>query len=50
MMFASSFQPQGEITAPIDAALLAKDSGIFVLSLQSLHYKEQTTRHHSGRG
>ena len=38
----------GRNAAPIDAALLAKDSGIFVLSLQSLHYKEQTTRHHSG--
>ncbi|WP_341299880.1 SIS domain-containing protein [Lysinibacillus sp. FSL H8-0500] len=37
----------GRNAAPIDAALLAKDAGVFVLSLQSLDYREQPTRHHS---
>ncbi len=39
----------GRNAAPIDAALLAKDSEVFVLSLQSLLYQEQATRHHSGK-
>ncbi|WP_342533048.1 SIS domain-containing protein [Lysinibacillus sp. FSL K6-0057] len=39
----------GRNAAPIDAALLAKDSDVFVLSLQSLLYQEQATRHHSGK-
>ena len=39
----------GRNSAPIDAALLAKARGVFVLSLQSLCYKEQPTRHHSGQ-
>ncbi|WP_155591729.1 sugar isomerase domain-containing protein [Lysinibacillus cavernae] len=38
----------GRNAAPIDAALLAKDAGVFVVSLQSLVYREQATRHHSG--
>lgn len=33
---------------PIDVALLGKEAGIAVISLQSLEYKEQTTRHESG--
>ncbi len=39
----------GRNAAPIDAALLAKDSDVFVVSLQSLLYQEQATRHHSGK-
>jgi len=39
----------GRNSAPIDAALLAKKAGVFVLSLQSLAYREQATRHHSGQ-
>ncbi|QSB10314.1 SIS domain-containing protein [Lysinibacillus fusiformis] len=39
----------GRNAAPIDAALLAKDSDVFVLSLQSLLYQKQATRHHSGK-
>lgn len=33
---------------PIDVALLGKEAGITVISLQSLEYKEQLTRHESG--
>lgn len=39
----------GRNVAPIDVALLAKSAGIVVLSLQSLEYKEQTSRHSSGK-
>ncbi len=39
----------GRNQAPIDAAFLAKESGILVMSLQSLAYCEQSTRHQSGR-
>jgi len=39
----------GRNAAPIDAAMLAKDSGVYVLSLQSLLYREQVARHHSGQ-
>lgn len=38
----------GRNSAPIDAALLAKNANVLVLSLQSLEYREQATRHHSG--
>ncbi|WP_102273145.1 sugar isomerase domain-containing protein [Cytobacillus massiliigabonensis] len=34
--------------APIDAALLGKKAGITVISLQSLEYREQLSRHKSG--
>ncbi|MEK5232670.1 SIS domain-containing protein [Lysinibacillus sp. FSL K6-0232] len=39
----------GRNAAPIDAALLAKDAGVFVLSLQSLAYSEQSAHHQSGQ-
>lgn len=39
----------GRNNAPIDAALLAKEQGIPVMSLQSLAYKEQPSRHKSGK-
>ncbi|MFJ7405142.1 sugar isomerase domain-containing protein [Lysinibacillus sp. NPDC097868] len=39
----------GRNNAPIDAALLAKQSGILVMSMQSLEYGEQPTRHISGK-
>ncbi|MBD8522185.1 sugar isomerase domain-containing protein [Lysinibacillus fusiformis] len=38
----------GRNSAPIDAALLAKNANVYVLSLQSLDYREQATRHHCG--
>ncbi|MGE7090989.1 sugar isomerase domain-containing protein [Lysinibacillus sp. NPDC048646] len=38
----------GRNYAPIDAALLAKEAGVLVMSLQSLTYREQQTRHCSG--
>lgn len=37
----------GRNNAPIDAAILAKEQGIPVMSLQSLDYKEYPTRHKS---
>lgn len=39
----------GRNDAPIDAALLAKQSGVLVMSMQSLAYRQQPTRHHSGK-
>ncbi|MGE7841245.1 sugar isomerase domain-containing protein [Lysinibacillus sp. NPDC093712] len=39
----------GRNNAPIEAALLAKQSGILVMSMQSLEYCEQPTRHISGK-
>ncbi|WP_353957857.1 SIS domain-containing protein [Lysinibacillus sp. G4S2] len=39
----------GRNQAPIDAAFLAKESGVFVMSLQSLAYREQPSRHRSGQ-
>ena len=39
----------GRNNAPIDAALLAKQSGVLVMSMQSLEYREQPTRHISGK-
>ncbi len=39
----------GRNYAPIDAALLAKEAGVLVISLQSLTYREQQTRHRSGK-
>jgi uncharacterized phosphosugar-binding protein len=39
----------GRNCAPIDAALLAKSSQIFVMSLQSLNYREYDSRHPSGK-
>ncbi|WP_144510422.1 sugar isomerase domain-containing protein [Bacillus sp. FJAT-22090] len=39
----------GRNAAPIDVALLAKEAGIVVLSLQSLEYSEQLSRHSSGK-
>ncbi|KOS60969.1 SIS domain-containing protein [Lysinibacillus agricola] len=37
----------GRNQAPIDVAFLAKESGVLVMSLQSLAYREQPTRHRS---
>jgi len=39
----------GRNQAPIDVAFLAKETGVLVLSLQSLAYCEQPTRHQSGQ-
>ncbi|MGE7113626.1 sugar isomerase domain-containing protein [Lysinibacillus sp. NPDC047702] len=39
----------GRNSAPIDAAILAKQSGILVMSLQSLKYHDQPSRHPSGK-
>ncbi|MGE7912827.1 sugar isomerase domain-containing protein [Lysinibacillus xylanilyticus] len=39
----------GRNQAPIDVAFLAKESGVFVMSLQSLAYREQPSRHQSGQ-
>ncbi|MGE7673911.1 sugar isomerase domain-containing protein [Lysinibacillus sp. NPDC094403] len=39
----------GRNQAPIDVALLAKETGVLVMSLQSLAYCEQTSRHQSGQ-
>ncbi|MEG0258478.1 MAG: SIS domain-containing protein [Lysinibacillus sp.] len=39
----------GRNNAPIDVALLAKRAGITVVSLQSLMYREQETKHSSGK-
>ncbi len=39
----------GRNYAPIDAALLAKEADVLVMSLQSLAYQEQQTRHSSGK-
>ncbi|WP_332646961.1 sugar isomerase domain-containing protein [Lysinibacillus sp. 54212] len=39
----------GRNCAPIDAALLAKSSNILLLSLQSLNYVEQASKHKSGK-
>ncbi|AVK84179.1 hypothetical protein C3943_11635 [Lysinibacillus sp. B2A1] len=39
----------GRNPAPIDAALLAKQSGVLVMSLQSLKYHNQPSRHASGK-
>lgn len=39
----------GRNNAPIEAALLAKERGIPVMSLQSLAYKDHPSRHRSGK-
>ena len=39
----------GRNPAPIDMAFLGKKAGILVVSLQSLHYKDQEGRHASGK-
>ncbi|MFJ7646249.1 sugar isomerase domain-containing protein [Lysinibacillus sp. NPDC097279] len=39
----------GRNNAPIEAAMLAKQSGVLVMSMQSLEYCEQPTRHISGK-
>jgi len=39
----------GRNPAPIDMAFLGKKAGILVVSLQSLHYKDQEGRHVSGK-
>ncbi|MGE7693006.1 sugar isomerase domain-containing protein [Lysinibacillus sp. NPDC094177] len=39
----------GRNQAPIDVALLAKEAGVLVMSLQSLAYCEQPSRHQSGQ-
>ncbi|WP_374110100.1 sugar isomerase domain-containing protein [Lysinibacillus sp. BPa_S21] len=39
----------GRNQAPIDVAFLAKKAGVLVMSLQSLAYGEQPTRHQSGQ-
>lgn len=39
----------GRNAVPIDVALLAKNAGMVVISLQSLEYSKQQTRHNSGQ-
>ncbi|MGE7836852.1 SIS domain-containing protein [Viridibacillus arvi] len=39
----------GRNVVPIDVALLAKEAGVLVISLQSLHYKEQVSKHSTGK-
>jgi len=39
----------GRNQAPLDVAFLAKETGVLVMSLQSLAYCEQPTRHQSGQ-
>lgn len=39
----------GRNQAPLDVAFLAKETGVLVMSLQSLAYCEQPTRHKSGQ-